>query len=358
MDPPIYEKLREQLDKFPTSYPKTEEGLEIQILKKLFSKEEAVVACLLPLHEKEAPIPAEKVSSSMDLDAEEVKPILAAMAKKGLVHVEGEQPSQRYALLPFLPGIYEFNFDRMDRELADLLQRYMSSYLYREAYKSKVPMGRLIPVGRSISSKTQVRPFEDMVQAIETSSSLTLTPCICKTKKKALDRGCDYPDNVCIYLNDFADYLNRIGKGRRVTKEEAIDILQQTEEAGLVHMTANTQMTTVICSCCPCCCDGLRGLIRLAKMEKLDAGPVLNFRAAIDQEDCILCDTCIERCHTNALALVGESVQLNPARCIGCGLCVYTCPTDSLSLVRKPEAKTKESPKDVSDLFSQMGWRD
>jgi len=37
----IYEKLRERLDDLATGYPATENGVEIRILKRLFTEEEA-----------------------------------------------------------------------------------------------------------------------------------------------------------------------------------------------------------------------------------------------------------------------------------------------------------------------------
>ena len=37
----IYEKVRERLDKFPQGFPKTESGVELEILETLFSPEEA-----------------------------------------------------------------------------------------------------------------------------------------------------------------------------------------------------------------------------------------------------------------------------------------------------------------------------
>ena len=37
----VYEKLRERLDMFPQGFPKTQSGVELEILENLFSEEEA-----------------------------------------------------------------------------------------------------------------------------------------------------------------------------------------------------------------------------------------------------------------------------------------------------------------------------
>jgi electron transport complex protein RnfB len=283
---------------------------------------------------------------------------LEQMAAKGLIYLEGEEETMAVALLPFMPGIYEFNFDKVDAELAGMLKRYMGKYLYPATGRSKAPVGRIIPVGQSLSSQTVVHPYEDVARAIETASSLAVTPCICRTKTRALDQGCEYPLDTCLYLNDYADYLNRVGLGQRLTKKEALDLLEETEEAGLIHLSMNLQETAVICNCCSCCCEGTKALIALAKMEKLDLGPEMNFRLAYDEAACTLCGTCVERCLTNALSLEDDRIDYKPKRCIGCGLCVTHCPEDALCLERKPGEETAPTPKGWPELFAEMGWRE
>jgi electron transport complex protein RnfB len=49
-----YVKLRESLDRFPLGFPQTPSGVEIKILKRLFTEEEAETTLLLtPLPEEE-----------------------------------------------------------------------------------------------------------------------------------------------------------------------------------------------------------------------------------------------------------------------------------------------------------------
>ena len=52
-----YEQLREFLDQFPIGFPKTDSGVEIKILKRLFTKEQTEIAVLLsPIPEEAAQI--------------------------------------------------------------------------------------------------------------------------------------------------------------------------------------------------------------------------------------------------------------------------------------------------------------
>ncbi len=48
------------------------------------------------------------------------------------------------------------------------------------------------------------------------------------------------PLEVCMWFGDIADHLiDRLG-GRRVSKQEAKEILGACEQAGLIHMSRNT----------------------------------------------------------------------------------------------------------------------
>ncbi|MCP4218381.1 MAG: 4Fe-4S ferredoxin, partial [bacterium] len=57
----IYKKLAEKLDGIPNGYPPTESGVELEILAKLFTPEEAEAACLLSLE----PCPADTVAAAL-----------------------------------------------------------------------------------------------------------------------------------------------------------------------------------------------------------------------------------------------------------------------------------------------------
>ncbi|MEM2145920.1 MAG: hypothetical protein QW279_11200, partial [Candidatus Jordarchaeaceae archaeon] len=76
-----YIKLREFLDQFPLGFPQTSTGVEIKILKRLFTEEEAKIAVLL------TPIPEEasQIAKRSGLDEKELEKKLEAMSRKGLI---------------------------------------------------------------------------------------------------------------------------------------------------------------------------------------------------------------------------------------------------------------------------------
>ena len=77
----VYERLRERLDMFPQGFPKTESGVELEILEHLFTEEEAEIALYL----KPYPEPVAVIAESTDRDASDLGEILYDMSKKGLI---------------------------------------------------------------------------------------------------------------------------------------------------------------------------------------------------------------------------------------------------------------------------------
>ncbi len=77
----IYERLREHLDGLHGGFPATESGVHLQILRRLFTPEEAEIAPLLGLKLETAEVIAQKAG----MNEEKVGSLLRRMAKKGLI---------------------------------------------------------------------------------------------------------------------------------------------------------------------------------------------------------------------------------------------------------------------------------
>jgi hypothetical protein len=59
-----FRQLAQKLDELPSGYPETKTGVEIKILKKLFSEEE----CKIALNLSSKPEQVEKISKRVDYD--------------------------------------------------------------------------------------------------------------------------------------------------------------------------------------------------------------------------------------------------------------------------------------------------
>ena len=142
------------------------------------------------------------------------------------------------------------------------------------------------------------------------------------------------------------------GMGRFITQEEALDILDRCDEAGLVPQPFISQDTGGICNCCGDCC----GILRSIKLHPKPVEKVLtNYYAEIDPLSCSACETCMDRCQMEAIRIGDEEVaQVDRDRCIGCGLCVTTCPSEAISLKTKPESERKDPPVSGRDYIMQL----
>ncbi len=353
MDINAYEALRKHLDKFPTGFPKSEGNIEIAILKKFFSEEEAEIAVHLPLLMAGLPKNVQTIAAEMQKDETALENILNAMVHEGLISAVGEGKTKGYMLLPFIPGFLEYKADELDAETAQLVEDYLN-IIYGEWSKTPASLTKVFPINRSISPNATVHPYEDVIKAIESSTNICLMPCVCRTQKKLIGEACGKPINTCMYLNDYANHLLGIGKGRKLTKPEAMDILTEAEQAGLVHISTNTRGLGAICSCCGCCCLALRGITQLKAPQALAKS---DFKLVVDSDLCVGCEECIDRCWTKSLSMQDEKVSVDRQRCIGCGACAYVCPTEALRLERKSEKEMTPTPKDYPELLSKMGWR-
>ncbi len=107
-------------------------------------------------------------------------------------------------------------------------------------------------------------------------------------------------------------------------KDEAREILEKSEEAGLVHCTVNRQDIDWRCNCCSCHCVLLKTALATPR-----PGLFINsgFQPRVDANLCTACGICVDRWPASALALEdNETPALDLDRCIGCGVCATGCP--------------------------------
>jgi Pyruvate/2-oxoacid:ferredoxin oxidoreductase delta subunit len=248
-------------------------------------------------------------------------------------------------------GFYETQVNKLDKDLVQDFEEYLDP-LAAQSFWRGVPQMRTIPVNKSISTPDVVTPYERAEDLVRAHRAFAVSNCICRQEQRIMGKGCDKPEESCLTLGMFANMVVRNGRGRAISMEEALAILQRAEEAGLVLQPANAKESLFICTCCGCCCGVLRSLKRYPEPAKLVASA---FLASLNTETCKGCGLCTKRCQMEALHLDNKKAVQDLNRCIGCGLCVTTCPTHSLSLVRKPKEKQPYVPKDIIDTNIRLG---
>jgi len=343
----IYHQLREQLDQYSVGFPTTESGVEMKILKKLFTEEEARMFLNLSMM-LETP---ESVAERMSRDPGQVATLLERMAEKGLIFRLRKEGSVQYAAAPFVVGFYEFQLKTMDRELAQLMEQYLEEGFGRQASQQVVPM-RTIPVNQAIDVSWPVAPYEDVREIVKSKDRIAVANCICRVQQGLLEQACDKPLEVCFTFGSHAKYYVERGMGRWIGQEEALEILDQCDEAGLVPQPFNAQNPGGMCNCCGDCCGVLRALKKHPRPAEMVTS---NYYAVVDSDLCTACETCLDRCQMEAITIGPDEVaRINLDRCIGCGLCVTTCTTEALSLQPKAKEERREPPAQARDTMMQM----
>jgi Pyruvate/2-oxoacid:ferredoxin oxidoreductase delta subunit/DNA-binding Lrp family transcriptional regulator len=339
--PNVYERLRERLDMFPQGFPKTESGVELEILEHLFAPDEAEIM----LHLR--PFPPENVATIAERtgkDKTELAETLYGMSRRGLILRYTAPDNERYyALIPWVVGIWEFQLNNLTPENIKLYEKYFEEGMVPLQRNRKLGGFRVIPVETEIEGSTEIQPYEKVSQIIESHTRFAVADCICRKEARMLDKGCDKLLEACMSFGASADFYIENGMGREISKEEAKEILLKAEEDGLIHCSTNSAGNKVfICNCCGCCC---KSMANVTKYGNLQAVVRSSYYAIKDQEICTDCGTCVERCQVDAIQSESDHTIIDRHRCIGCGLCASTCPTGSITMVRK-------SPQEASPIFS------
>ena len=324
----VYNRLREQLDQYSIGFPQTDSGVELKILEKLFTEEDAELFLHLTLM-IETP---EEIARRTGLDPKKVAEQLARMDEKGTVFSYHKGDTVKYGAVPFVLGIYEFQQGRINREMAELYERYFEEAFFKKVGETDQLL-RPIPVGRSLDISRPVATYNDVREIIKKQKLIAVAPCLCRIQAGLLDKGCGKPLEVCFAFGSGARHFMNRGTGREVSLEEALKLLDEAEEAGLVPQPTNSQDPDGMCNCCGDCCAGLRALRRLQKPAQ---AVVSNYFAEVDPDLFSGCETCLERCQMEAISMNDDALaEVNQDRCIGCGLCVTTCPEEALKLETK-----------------------
>ena len=343
----VYKKLAQRLDNLPGGFPSTRNGVELRILRKLFTPEEAGFA----LHLNMIPEGVQVIARRAKVLQEEAARRLEQMAKKGLIYrLEHDKKPVKYMAAQYVIGIWEFHVNDLNPGLIKDMNEYIPTLFNLDTWK-KAPQLRTVPVGQSISTGLEALTYEKAEELVRAHEKFLVAPCICRREHKMMEKGCNKPEESCLVLGRGVDYYKRNGLGRTIDLKETLEILRRADRAGLVLQSSNAQKIMNICCCCGCCCQVLKAVKRHPKPSSIISSP---FLAHAEPESCEGCGICVERCQMEALTLKDDKVVLDLDHCIGCGLCVTTCPTGSLTLVRKPDSGQRYVPRNMFEALYRL----
>lgn len=226
--------------------------------------------------------------------------------------IEGKR-ERRYLLPLFVPGSAEFTNmikEQLDEhpELAMFFERM--TFLPLEKVTPMVPQGgagigmHVIPVEQAIDAKNTSLDIEHISYWLKKyEGHLSVGICSCRYGRSKLNEGCgDSCEEWCIGVGDMADYCVETNKGRKITYEEAIQILKNAEVNGYVHQITNIDGENKIFAICNCnvnICNALRTsqLFNTPNMSRSA------YTAHIDIDKCVACGKCVEYCPSGAVKL-------------------------------------------------------
>lgn len=219
-----------------------------------------------------------------------------------------------------------------------IFDRYHCKVLSRGDVNKILDLEETVVLGHDTTGR--IVPFKHANKIVlREPTHLAVMDCPCK---KELKDPCQ-PLASCIAVGrpvvDFwMDHCEKYNV-RRITKEEALDIIDQHRKTGHINQAffkvATGGSMGVLCNCCPECCVSMRATALVQKIkgaEGISQYVPSGYKVERDAAKCELCGTCVEFCNFGAIEIVDGEYLYHPEKCYGCELCVENCANGAISL--------------------------
>ena len=336
-------KIAKKLERSSQSYPKDENGepteTYLEYLSLMYEPKIATLVQYLPVFPKTMSIV--KFAKMAGMDKEELMKLLEDTTERGFIIKLGRSYAQPMPLFVYdIPFILKKNIEHKDaKKFAELSRKFFiedQDYKTWQTSRKGTPRFRVLTVSEEVEHEKEIVPIEEVYKIIDKWDDFAIIPCPCRQRSEVEGiRKCKdkYPIHNCTLLGPYAKAVLEMEDPdiKSATREEIKKLTMEASEVGLVHCTDNrAENTTILCACCECCCGMIGGLTRLNNPRSLARA---NFISEVDEELCVACGTCLERCKFNAIE-IHDKAKIDPDKCVGCGLCAVTCPENALSMIR------------------------
>jgi formate hydrogenlyase subunit 6/NADH:ubiquinone oxidoreductase subunit I len=225
---------------------------------------------------------------------------------------------------------------------------------------------RTIPINEALEDTRGIADYDKVRDMIQKSvGPFMIGPCVCKIGKDIQKKPCKITKrrDVCMAVGPMAEMFLREGwGGRKITKQEALEIQALNEKEGLIMQVENNANPEFFCGCCDCCC----GPLHMGQYPPRSIDFIKNnVHAKVNQELCNSCRACMKICPMKAATIPEEfdenellskngkpKARINLNKCIGCGLCVPKCLKKSIHLVKNDVEVVP--PKDRDDMMNKI----
>jgi NAD-dependent dihydropyrimidine dehydrogenase PreA subunit len=323
--------MKKVLNKYLTSVPNSSIAKSKylpQIFEKLTTKKDLEILLTLPNNSK-------NVAKLLSFSEKEAAIALRDLYMRGFIWVEEnteDGPKYCFADVGILMDsvLFDPRYDKYGDEFFDIWKKYWNEE-HIHMYQLDNTF-RVLPVEEVIRG-TKIIPYERVSQIIKKARRVAVQRCACRVR----ERRCSNPLETCISFDNLADYVISRDIGREISVEEALKIINDCEDHGLVHQTVNSDTPDIICNCCSCCCSFLRSILYYGKKA---ASVKSRYLAVFDGDKCASCKDllCVEKCNFGGITARNGSLSIDPNMCWGCGLCARTCPKNAIRMkeLRKP----------------------
>lgn len=345
----------------------------------LFSEDEAAAYITMPAGEF---FTATEWAARTSRDEAECLEMCEALAARGLLYRERRAGVPYFHMLAEAHGIWEYNLLRVSaeetgdiadfsagekvKEYSEIHQNHWGKDARTHLYDSETPFYYTVPVEESVVADTQILPYDDYKAVIERNTTLAVSPCQCRLRRKAMgdytntvvEGECDHPLETCISTGMMAEYYIENGIARQIDQDEALAIVQRSVDAGMVIQSCYTKDSEIFCSCHADCCDILASYVKYGSdvMGSLNSTPqISHYRLEVDHDACLKCGACAQRCPLFAITMDEAEGPVVNNVCVRCGQCAIVCPVEARKLVQKDESEILELPQNMLEDYVLKG---
>jgi ferredoxin len=183
---------------------------------------------------------------------------------------------------------------------------------------------------------------------LQNPDHIVVLDCPCRA---ASEHPC-LPLDVCLIVGEpFASFVtdHHPQRSRRISPQEAEDILQAEDRRGHVHHAffkdAMLGRFYAICNCCACCCGAMQAQRNGTQMLASSG-----YAAQVDADLCLQCGKCAEHCQFSAIRME-DTALVDLELCMGCGICVGQCDAGAVRLERM---ESKGQPLEIEAMIAAL----